>query len=102
LEGLETHKALETKGFVQILSTVVKSLQSQLVPPRGLETTGATSKPTRELHQMPLGRDAQSGAFAVEAPSFRLTPEALAAALLGLSQTERAWLAAMLLGHQRN
>jgi integrase len=36
-DGPEMHKALETKGLVHILSTVVKNLQSQLVPPRGLE-----------------------------------------------------------------
>jgi hypothetical protein len=33
----ETHKALENKGLVQILSTVVSRLQMAGVPPRGLE-----------------------------------------------------------------
>src|SRR5262249_8842512 len=33
----EMHKALENKGFMQILTCVVNRLQTQLVPPRGLE-----------------------------------------------------------------
>ena len=36
-EGTETQKAPENRGFLQVLSTVCKSLQDKEIPPRGLE-----------------------------------------------------------------
>ncbi len=68
------------------------------MPLVGLETLSATTFPGNNLRQPPLGRAAQSGAVAPESMSVPLTPELLAAGLLGLSAEDRAQLAAMLLG----
>jgi hypothetical protein len=84
----EKRKALEPKGYVPALA----------VPPRGLETADATRFPNNDLGQSPFLSGAESGAVAAEVA--RLTPKALAAALMGLPPADRARLAAVLLGQQ--
>ena len=91
-------QALENKGLVQILTTVVNHLQLVGIPPRGLEGLSTTASPTNDLGQSPFPSGAESGAVAAEIPSGGLTPEVLAAALLSLPLDDRARLAALLLG----
>jgi hypothetical protein len=78
--------------------SVVNRLQKQEVPPRGLETVAATDYSNNDLGQSAFPSGAESGAVAAEVA--RLTPEALAAALMKLALADRVWLASMLLGQQ--
>jgi hypothetical protein len=77
---------------------IAAPVASPKVPPRGLEASSATSYQINNLGHSPSPGDAQSGAVAAEVASVPLTPEVLAAALLGLSPADRARLAALLLG----
>jgi hypothetical protein len=93
------HKALDTKGLVQILSSVVNYLQDPVIPPRGLETVSTSRTTDNKLGQTSFQSGAESGAVSTETPS-GLTAEALAAALMALSPADRARLAALLTGEQ--
>jgi hypothetical protein len=64
--------------------------------PRGFEPSDASTLPINDLQQSLQSSAAQSGAIGAEAPS-RSDLEALAAALLSLSPTDRARLAALLI-----
>jgi hypothetical protein len=70
------------------------------VPLVGLETLSATTFTDNNLRQTLPEGDAQSGAVAAESVSVPVTPELLAATLLGLSPEDRARLAAVLLAKQ--
>jgi hypothetical protein len=93
MAGLATCVLKKEKGF-RLCGSPGK------VPPRGLETASVTRYFTNDLGQLAFPCGAESGA--VPAELARLTPEALAAALMGLSPADRARLAALLVGQQGN
>ena len=68
------------------------------IPQRGLEAVGVTTSIENGLEKSTPRGAAISGAVAAESRSVPLTVEALAAALLALSPSDRARLAALLIG----
>jgi hypothetical protein len=83
-----------------IKTDVVNGLQEEKAPRPGLETFTVSIYSENKLGQEPSEGDAQSGAEAVAEPRDGiLAPEMVAMRLLSLSLTDRARLAALLLGY---
>ena len=80
------------------LSSQINRLQLWEVPQGDSKQSSATDCSDNDLRQSPFPSGAESGAVAAEVA--RLTPEALAAALMKLSLADHVWLASMLLGQQ--